>query len=415
MNVNNAERWGRLAAGALALLFAGVIYSWTILKAGFDGFGWQASRLSLNYTLTIVFFCIGGAASGLVSHKISAKARLLFAAALFFAGFFVTGLLRPENASIITLYFAYGMCAGFASGIVYATVVGLTVAWFPDKSGVCNGVLMAAFGLTTFVVGNAAKAAASAPALGWGKTYIIIAALSGAVIAASAFFVRPPKPGTVFPAAKVPGQVRGAARMPEPPDFTTRQMVKTLTFWKTFVFIILIACIGSSAIGLAGDILRSLGAQNPAFLVSFLLLGNSVGRMVTGAMFDKAGIRITQWYMGLLLIAAAAVTLTACLLRSLPLGILGIALCSFTYGFAPTTSGTFCCKLFGTKYFQSNFGVMNLILIPAPFAATLAAGLYERSGNFISSFVILTGVAVAALIVDLSIKPRGASAGKGEN
>ncbi|MDR0812714.1 MAG: MFS transporter [Oscillospiraceae bacterium] len=406
MNVNNTERWARLVVGALALLFAGVIYSWTILKAGFAEFGWSTASLSLNYTLTIMFFCIGGFVSGLVSRKVSVRTRILTSAALFFVSFCVTGLLKPGSSSILILYLAYGICAGFAAGLVYATVVGLAVAWFPDKSGLCSGVLMGSFGLTTFIIGNAAKAVAALPAVGWSKTYIIIAVAIGVVISAAAFFLRLPAPDTIFPAAKTPGHPQNAAESPAPRDYTTREMVKTLTFWKAFIFIILIACIGSAAIGLASDILNSLGAQNPAFLVSFLLLGNAVGRIATGALFDKLGIRKTQWFMGLMLIAAAAVTLAACLLRSLPLGILGIALCSFSYGFAPTSSGTFCGKLFGTKHFQSNFGVMNLILIPAPFAATLAAGLYQRSGSFVSSFVILTVVAVAALFVNLSIRTK---------
>ena len=49
-----------LAVGVLAMLFAGVIYTWSILKAPLaDSFGWTASQLALNFTLTMCFYCIG--------------------------------------------------------------------------------------------------------------------------------------------------------------------------------------------------------------------------------------------------------------------------------------------------------------------------------------------------------------------
>ncbi len=64
-------RWLYLAAGVLALLFAGIIYGWSILKAPLAAdFGWTADQLALNFTLTMCFFCLGGMAGGLLSKRI---------------------------------------------------------------------------------------------------------------------------------------------------------------------------------------------------------------------------------------------------------------------------------------------------------------------------------------------------------
>ena len=54
-------RWFYLAVGVAAMLFAGVLYAWSILKAPLAAeFGWGASELALNFTLAMSCFCVGG-------------------------------------------------------------------------------------------------------------------------------------------------------------------------------------------------------------------------------------------------------------------------------------------------------------------------------------------------------------------
>ena len=58
---NLTARWLYLAIGVIAMLFAGILYAWSILKAPLAAeFGWSASALALNFTLAMSFFCIGG-------------------------------------------------------------------------------------------------------------------------------------------------------------------------------------------------------------------------------------------------------------------------------------------------------------------------------------------------------------------
>ena len=58
---NLSIRWLYLVVGVLAMLFAGIIYAWSILKAPLASeFSWGASELALNFTLAMSFFCIGG-------------------------------------------------------------------------------------------------------------------------------------------------------------------------------------------------------------------------------------------------------------------------------------------------------------------------------------------------------------------
>ena len=47
---NTSARWFYLAVGVIAMLFAGVLYAWSILKAPLAAdFGWGPSQLALNF------------------------------------------------------------------------------------------------------------------------------------------------------------------------------------------------------------------------------------------------------------------------------------------------------------------------------------------------------------------------------
>ena len=58
---NISKRWGILAVGVFAMLFAGILYAWSILKTPFAAeLGYDTSVLALCFTLAMCFFCLGG-------------------------------------------------------------------------------------------------------------------------------------------------------------------------------------------------------------------------------------------------------------------------------------------------------------------------------------------------------------------
>lgn len=411
MKINQAERWLRLFFGFTVLLFAGIIYVWSLLNQPFalpvsDGgeFGWSTAQLSLNYTITIVCFCLGGFAGGMLSGKISSRARVLAAAALLFFGFLLTSRL-PAGSSPVPLYFTYGVMSGLGVGFAFTTVIGLTAAWFPDKKGLCSGVLLTGFGLTSLIIGSAADAMMRS-ALGWRTTYLILSVAIGVVLAAAAFIVRPPREGTLFPQPpEKPGEPPAAGR-----DYTAGEMIKTSAFWLVFSEVALVAAIGSAAIALAKDILTEFNVGSPAAVIGVISVLNGAGRLASGALFDRVGTRKTKFFISAFTLAAPVVIVIGILSGSAPVGVVGLALCYFSYGFAPTISSVFTSGFFGARGFTRNFGIMNLILVPAPFAATLSGAIYQSTRSFLVPFLILTGVAVAALLVNLAIKePEGVS------
>jgi OFA family oxalate/formate antiporter-like MFS transporter len=86
------------------------------------------------------------------------------------------------------------------------------------------------------------------------------------------------------------------------------------------------------------------------------------------------------------------------------IGIVGLLLCGFSYGFSPTVSAAFTAEFYGMKNFPLNFSLLNLILIPASFAPTLSGMLVTSSGSYVPTFAILAGISAAGLLLNLSIR-----------
>jgi OFA family oxalate/formate antiporter-like MFS transporter len=409
MKVNNTERWLRLAFATIVLLFAGIIYAWSAIRSPFyaQEFGWnpdgKGTQLALNYTITVVCFCLGGFVAGLLTKKTTPLHRLGAGAILLGGGFFLTSLLTP-GANIVRLYITYGVMSGLGVGLAYTTIIGLTSAWFPDKKGLCSGVMLFGFGFTSLTIGNVAKALIKPENLGWSTTYKVIAIALFVVFAIAAFVIRPPKAGTVFPEAKA-GKGKKAAVTADR-DFSTKEMLGRSSFWRLFILITLVAAIGSAALAISTDVLGKFEstANNAVLIFTFISVFNALGRLVSGALFDRVGARKTQYFIAAFALAAPLLVVLAILTGSAVIGVIGLALCIFSYGFCPTISSVFVSGFYGTKSFSLNFSIMNLILIPAPFAPAIATSINGAGGNFLLPFLIFTALALVAGAINLSIK-----------
>ena len=136
-NTNINIRWFYLGIGVIAMLFAGVLYAWSILKTPLTNeFGWSASQLALNFTLAMSFFCIGGLLGAQISKRANHRIALISAGVLAALGFILTASLR--DTSVIMLYITYGVLAGTGIGIAYNVLIATVSSWFPDKKGLCS-------------------------------------------------------------------------------------------------------------------------------------------------------------------------------------------------------------------------------------------------------------------------------------
>jgi len=131
---------------------------------------------------------------------------------------------------------------------------------------------------------------------------------------------------------------------------------------------------------------------------------NGLGRVITGAVYDAYGRKITMVGANIIAIFAAGLILAAVNINSLPLCIAGLCLTGLSYGSAPTVSSAFASSFYGRKYFATNYSIINFALMAASFIATACSGLLVSSGSYSAPFILLLVLALAALILNLSIK-----------
>ena len=395
------RRWVYLALGTAALLFAGVIYAWSILKTPLaEQFGWSGKELALNYTLTMWCFCLGGFAGGMLGKRLGSRVCLLLAALLAGGGFVLVAQL--SGSSVLPLYLCYGGMGGLGIGLAYNVIISTVNRWFPDKKGLCSGVLMMGFGASALVVGKLAAALMEGP--GWRTAYLCVGIALGVVLGLTALFLCAPGSDTVLPAPAPRQEGRGGDV--EALECTTGQMLRRSSFWLAFFCIVCLSAVGSTVFSFAKDLSMSTGA-NADFattLVGVLSICNGLGRILIGSLFDKVGRKRTMLTANLLTILAAGTTLLAAALHSLPLCVAGLCLTGFSYGSSPTISSAFTSAFYGSKHFPLNFSMMNFNLIPAALTATAAGSLLESSGGFTAPLALLAGLALGSLVLSLLIR-----------
>lgn len=385
------------------MLFSGVLYAWSILKVPFkEDFLWTDSLLALNFTLTMCFFCLGAFFGSLICKRIGVRITLFISGALVGTGFIATGLLNKDMQYL--LFITYALLAGTGIGIAYNVIVATVNSWFPDKKGLSSGLLMMGFGISTLMLGNTVSSLFGNAKVGVSKTYILLGAVTAAVIIISALILKKPSPDTVLPEAKKKRELKSESF--EVRDFTTIAMIKDFTFIRAFICMAFITAVGNSVISFARDLMLSVGAGIPlaTTLVGVLSVFNGFGRIVTGAFYDRLGRRVTMISANILTILAAGITLVAVFSSSLPLCIVGLCLTGMSYGSCPTVTSAFTASFYGKKHFATNYSIMNFNLIFASFIASFCNSVLISTESYITPFIILLILAAAALILNFSIR-----------
>ena len=396
-NTNNlSRRWLYLIVGTGTMLFAGIIYAWSILKTPLaDQFGWDASQLALNFTLTMCCFCIGGFLGSQIAQKIGVSLTVIFSGILSGAGFVLTSMLAGK---VVFLYLTYAVAAGLGIGVCYNVIISTVNVWFPDKRGLSSGCLLMGFGFSTLLFGTIMDTMFANEAMGWRKTYVLFGIAIAVVLTVAGLVIKRPGADVVFPAAR---REDFEAR-----DYTTAEMIQRFTFWRAFLCLSCLVAVGNSVISFARDL--ALSVEAPAALattlVGVLSVCNGLGRIITGAVFDSFGRRITMVGANLLTIFAAGLTLAAVIAHSLPLCIVGLCLTGLSYGSGPTLCSAFVSSFYGQKHFATNYSIINFTLMAASFIATVCSRLLVSSGSYVAPFVLLLVLEAGALALNLSIR-----------
>ena len=394
------NRWVYAIVGVIVLLFAGLVYAWSVLSTPIaaEFTGWTKAQLSLTFTLVMILFCIGSLLCGLLAGKLSAKNAVRVSAVLFLAGFFIASRCQ----SPITLYLGFGLLCGLASGLAYNGVMSTMVKWFPDKPGLISGVLLMGFGGGSFLIGKLYQAWTPAGIGGWRTSFVVLGIICCVVLAVCSFFFVAPGADFTVPAGKG-GRAVAAPRE----DIKPAVMLKRPAFWLYYVWAIAVSAAGlaliSQASGVVWEASADQTAASVATIVGLISICNAVGRVLFGGMYDKFGRSLSMQLVNGLFILTSVVLLLAMSSRSVVVVIIGFVIGGLAYSGVTPTNSAFCRAYFGPTSYPVNFPLINSNLIFASFGSTISGALYDSSGSYSSTFFLIIGLAVAGILCSLAI------------
>jgi len=391
------KRWIYLGMGTITLLFLGLIYAWSIFRTPFGELfpEWTISQLSLTFTISMIFFCLGGFAGGLLSRKLSIRARMLISAAMLLTGFFAVSTVKTDapSASLVMLYVFYGVFGGGGVGVAYNGVIGTINKWFPDKVGLASGIMLMGFGLGGLVLGSVVNTMIGS--MGLLQVFRVLGIAICAVCVLAAVIIKSP---TAEDSAVLAGlsAKKDAGSEAEVRNYTAGEMMKTARFWFFVIWAILLNAAGLLVINSAANISVAFGGA--AILGMIVSLFNGAGRIIAGNNFDRRG-RFFSTIVNNAFMLAAGILLTLGGMSGKYIFILcGLVFVGLAYGGCPTITSAYINKAFGPANFPTNFSIANFSLIPAATIGPMisSALLESAGGSYQTNFYAIIAFSLAA-------------------
>ena len=407
MNTNN--RWLYLGTATLTLLFLGLIYAWSIFRTPLGEIfpDWSISQMSLTFTISMIFFCLGGFVGGLLSRRCSVMVRFLISAVMLFIGFFAVSMVRTDDpaGSLTMLYIFYGVFGGGGVGVAYNTVIGTLNKWFPDKVGLASGIMLMGFGLGGLVLGSVVNGMIGS--MGILPVFKILGIAIAVICAAAAFIIKAPSADdsaalaelAAASAPKSAGADDKAAAKAAAKDYTAGEMLRTARFWFFTIWAILLNSAGLLVINSAANISVAFGGT--AVLGMIVSLFNGAGRIIAGNNFDKFGRKMATIVNNAFMLAAGLFLTVGGMSGKYIFILIGLIFVGLAYGGCPTITSAYVNRAFGPANFPTNFSIANFSLIPAAtIGPMISSALLEAAdGSYNSNFYAIIGFSVAALVM----------------
>ena len=394
-----------LTACVLLNLTIQILYVWSLLRVELLAAGWTSTQAGLPFNLVLVFFATGALIGGRLQDKfgprwVAAAGGLMVGAGLILSG--VAGVGNPVGIAL-----TFGVLTGLGIGFGYGSVLPCGLKWYhPSKKGLIGGMVLGGFALASVIYAPITAALLSNTTIE--NTFIYLGIGVAIISFIVAQFVQNPPSGFV-PAE--PKDLAKAAVTEAPLDFDFKQMFKTRVFYLMFGTFALVASIGLMMIGNIAHITNTQllpdGAATPffgmaigAFLISFVAVVNTAGRIAGGKLSDIIGRTET------LLIAIVIQMITMLLFiffTSAWLLVLGFALIGACFGVFLTMFPALTGDQFGLKNYGFNYGIMYMAYGVAGLLAPNIADILSYQGNGVYNFELTYYVCAAMMIVAIAL------------
>jgi len=389
------------AAFCLQMLGIGSLVSFGIFIPALENeFGWSRATLAGAASISNLVNGVLAFGAGYLSDRYGPRIVMTIAGIIVGSAY----LLISQTQAVWQLYLVYGGL--FAVGWSAFDVVPLsTVAKrFSANRGVMTGIVKAGAGTGMFAIPLLVGGIVSS--MGWRWAFVALGVLVLVGVSTAAQFMRL-KPVTASmenaSEAIAPANPVGTAM-----GLTLHEAFHTRQFWTMCVMYLLVYwCSFTIVVHISPHAVDlGLSTVTAASMISVMGISSIVGRLTTGKLIDRIGLKRTMT-IGLVgwVLAYSWLQLQG--------GIWTLYLFTVVYGFNHgglfTAFSPMIAELFGTRAHGSIFGA---VLVSAAFGGAigpyLAGRIFVLTGNYNLVFIILTILSVMMIGLNLTLRPVAA-------
>ena len=385
-------RWVQLSLGLVCMMaISSPQYVWALFtKPLTAALGVPLSQLQLTFTLLIVLQTFFSPVQGWLVDRFGP--RLLISVGTALTG--LSWVLASLASTLPMFILAYGLLGGIGTGIVYVGVVGLMVAWFPDRRGFAAGVVAAGYGMgaivTTIPINDTlASSGLQATLFRYGIAFGVIG-----LIAAQGL-------------RSAPAQVRAATGTE---GIGAGEMLRTPIFWLMFVMMSMMSTSGLMVTSQLGAFAAEFGiTKMTVWGMAALPLALTIDRFTNGLtrpFFGWVSDRIGRENTMCVAFALEGIAMYLWLItRADPvLFVLLSGVVFFGWGEIFSLFPSTLTDTFGTRHATRNYGFLYMAQgIGAIFGAYCAVLLHDATGGWESVFGVAIGADLLTAVLAISV------------
>lgn len=421
------SRWLQLVAMCVAMMaIANLQYAWTLFTSPIaKHYGASLAVVQVAFSAFVLAETWLVPVEGFLVDRLGPRLVLVAGALLVGLGWVGSGLFAT-TVQWVWLWYTIG---GLGAGAVYGCCMGVAVKWFPDRRGLCAGLVAGSYGvgaaLTVIPIANMIKAS------GFQQTFVVWGVVQGLVTLACAVVISAPPAGWL-PAGWRPSPVR-QTRTDVPPIRIGRGrglvrggssgpgtrlvsgMVLQPSFWLLYLIMTLMGFTGLVITAQIEPIARYYKVDGVVILfgLTALVLAIQIDRVMNGLtrpFWGWVSDHIGRYNAMALAFAIQALTILVWIqfLAHPVLLVVLSGLAYFTWGEIYSLFPAAVGDLFGRRYATTNYGLLYTSKgVAAIFAGPVAALVAEQfSGDWVPVFLTMAGcAALAAALTLLWLKP----------
>ena len=407
---DDGPRWPVLIPCVLAMLaIANLQYAWTFFTTDITK-SLHARLDAVQWTLT--FFVIAQTALFPINAYLCERfgPRLI----VTLAGFLVAiGWIGAGQANSLTaLYLVYAI-GGIGAGAVYGGCIGVAMKWFPDRRGLCVGIVAGSYGFGTALTIRPVSYLIEHN--GYRMAFLVFGAIQGVIVLIAARFLRMPPAGWL-PAGWEAIKARVQKKVPQSSrDYRPSEMLRSGSFHLLYLMMTLVTASGLMLTAQLKPIGVTYGYDKYALFGGYtvLTLTSSLNQVLNGSarpFFGWVSDRIGRYDTMAIVFVMEAITITVLtLVVAHPFWFIAISgLMFFAWGDIYSLFPAAIADIFGSRHATTNYGIQYTAKgIGSILGGPGAAWLMATANSWIPVFwsAVACNVIAAALAL-LWLKPR---------